>query len=77
MAWLELSMFLENCCNLIQQGGGVEADSDGVTFADFVHHEHPIFDQHYEAIIPANHGQFPAEKLPAVWKTIQNLSMMS
>ena len=53
-------------------GGGFKADSDGVTFADFVHHEHPILDRHYEAINPANHGQFPAEKLRAVWKTIQS-----
>jgi len=57
VAWLELAMFSGELLQFNAMRGGFEANSDGMTFADFVHHEHPVFDWHYVAINPVSHGQ--------------------
>jgi hypothetical protein len=46
--------------------GGV----DGVTFADLLHHVHPLSHQNIATVDPSAHGQFTAEKLMPVWKDL-------
>lgn len=50
---------------------GFPPDStDGPTFANLIHHMHPLFHTGDTAINPAHHGTWTAEKLKKVWKDI-------
>ena len=44
--------------------------TDGMTFADLIHHLHPLFHQNSTAVAPSDHGDIPAEKLMNVWKEL-------
>ncbi len=39
---------------------------DGMTFADLLHHLHPLFHQNESGVDPSIHGTFSAQKLMAV-----------
>ena len=41
-----------------------------MTFADLLHHLHPLFHQNESGVDPSIHGTFSAQKLMAVWKEL-------
>jgi len=43
---------------------------DGMTFADLLHHLHPLFHQNESTVDPSIHGTFSDQKLMAVWKEL-------
>jgi len=43
---------------------------DGMTFADLLHHLHPLFHQNESTVDPSIHGTFSAQKLMALWKEL-------